>query len=96
MKSNIKVILYIGFLLLMISSALYIKLKYTEVYYVQGTCMEKITTQDRDGHKTYYKILVKYSDNYVEELEVSPSEYISYEKGKTYNMRKTRYNFKQK
>jgi hypothetical protein len=49
-----------------------------------GTCEERITTQDRDGHIIHYTILAKLENGEVIEKEVEPKAYISYVKGHTY------------
>lgn len=87
MKSKLKVLLLAFFVFVLF----YFIIKHQKVEQKSGTVVEKYTNQNKDGHCTYYHIIVLYKDGTVEDKEVNVTSYVKYKVGIQYFFTKISY-----
>jgi hypothetical protein len=89
MRKNLEIAVLIIIIAIITGIFMYVQ-SYKEKYIVRGTCMEKFTGGTAT---TSYKVIIKYENNEVEVLDITPSIYITYKVDSTYTFEKERYNW---
>ena len=83
-KNSLIVKCFLVISVLITLSNLYKHYHYSQ-YSVKCIVVDKLTTQNRDGNKIYYHLILRYKNTRnIEEIECSPATYVNYNKGDIY------------